>query len=172
MPHFIHGDVKENIPKPCIGCTACLTKCPTEAIVGGQKQLHVIIAEKCIDCGVCGNVCPVTCITDQFDRLVPKKRMVDRPRPVINKDNCTGCVYCVDYCPEDVLEMRGDGNIQVSHLVGEKGCIGCALCAEICPHDAIHMTEADECKKMLEAGAINKYYVLNASEPVEAAAGA
>jgi Pyruvate/2-oxoacid:ferredoxin oxidoreductase delta subunit len=171
MPHFIHGDVKENIKKPCIGCTACLTKCPTEAIVGGKNQLHVIIANKCIDCGVCGNVCPVTCITDQFDRLVPRKQMTQRPRPVINKDNCTGCTYCVDYCPEDVLEMRGDGNIQVSHLVGVSGCIGCALCAEICPHDAIQMTEADECKQLVEAGILNKYYVKNSTEAVEAAAG-
>ncbi|MCK6472556.1 MAG: 4Fe-4S binding protein [Planctomycetes bacterium] len=163
MPHYIHDT--------CIGCTACLTKCPTEAIVGDKKQLHVIIQEKCIDCGVCGNVCPVTCITDQFDRLVPKKQMTARPRPVINKDNCTGCEYCVDYCPEDVLAMRNcdDGHVKVSHLVGEKKCIGCALCAEICPHDAIHMTEADECKELLEAGIITKYYVRNAAEPVAAA---
>src|ERR1051326_1473980 len=83
MPHYIH--------ETCIGCTACATKCPTEAIVGDKKTMHVIIDDKCIDCGVCGNVCPVTCITDQFDRLVPKKKIVDRPRPVINKDNCTGC---------------------------------------------------------------------------------
>ena len=159
MPHYIHGT--------CIGCTACFTKCPTEAIQGGQKMLHVIIQEKCIDCGVCGNVCPVTCITDQFDRKVPKKLMKDRPRPVINKDNCTGCTYCVDYCPESVLEMRGDGNIQVSHLVGVSGCIGCALCAEICPHDAIQMVESEECKQWLEAGIINKNYVKNAGETVE-----
>ena len=163
MPHYIH--------ETCIGCTACLTKCPTEAIVGERNMMHVIIADKCIDCGVCGNVCPVTCITDQFDLLVPRKQMTQRPRPVINKDNCTGCVYCVDYCPEDVLEMRGDGNIQVSHLVGENGCIGCALCAEICPHDAIQMIEADECKQMLADGRINRFYVMNSSTPVAAAAG-
>ena len=81
---------------------------------GDKKTMHVIIDDKCIDCGVCGNVCPVACITDQFDRIVPKKKITERPRPVIDKVNCTGCTYCVDYCPENCLEMTGDGNIQVS----------------------------------------------------------
>ena len=166
MPHYIHDT--------CIGCTACLVKCPTEAIVGEQKGMHVIIADKCIDCGVCGNVCPVTCITDQFDHLVPKKKMTDRPRPVVMLENCTGCEYCVDYCPEDVLEMRNAefGHVKTAHLVGAKKCIGCALCAEICPHDAIHMIEAAECNDMLEEGLINKFYIRNAGAPVEAAASA
>jgi len=159
MPHFIH--------ETCIGCTLCWEKCPTEAIVGGDrknKQLHVILPDKCIDCGVCGNVCPVACITDQFDRTVPKKKMVDRPRPVINKDNCTGCTYCVDYCPENCLEMTGEGNIQVSSLVREKVCIGCALCAEICPHDAIQMTDAAECKDLIAQGYLTQHYIRNANE--------
>jgi formate hydrogenlyase subunit 6/NADH:ubiquinone oxidoreductase subunit I len=164
MPHYIHDT--------CIGCTACAPKCPTEAIIGEKKMLHVIIDEKCIDCGVCGNVCPVSCITDQFDRVVPKRKITDRPRPVINKDNCTGCTYCVDYCPENCLEMTGEGVIQVSTLVREKVCIGCALCAEICPHDAIVMTDAMEAKQMISAGVINAFYVRNAgpdNQPAPAA---
>ena len=154
MPHFIHDT--------CIGCTACATKCPTEAIVGDKKTLHVIIDEKCIDCGVCGNVCPVSCITDQYDHVVPKRKITDRPRPVIDKVNCTGCTYCVDYCPENCLEMTGDGNIQVSTLVREKVCIGCALCAEICPHEAITMTDATEAKQLISAGVLSQWYIRNA----------
>ena len=176
MAHFIHSEVSGDIQKACIGCTQCLDKCPTEAIVGERQALHVILSDLCIDCGVCGNVCPVACITDQFDRVVPKKKMVDRPRPVINKDNCTGCEYCIDYCPENVLELRRMGKHEpatqlagrVSHLVGEKTCIGCALCAEICPHDAIHMTDAAECKELIAAGELSQFYVRNVGELVEA----
>ncbi len=167
MPHFIHDT--------CIGCTACLTKCPTEAIIGDKKTQHVIIPERCIDCGVCGNVCPVTCITDQFDGFVPKKKMTDRPRPVVNLENCTGCEYCVDYCPENVLEMRlvEGHHVKTSHLVGEKTCIGCALCAEVCPHEAITMIDAPLCKELIETGNLTKYYVegVPASDaPADAAA--
>src|SRR5437762_2847489 len=55
MPHFIHDT--------CIGCTACATKCPTEAIIGDKKTLHVIIDEKCIGCALCAEICPHEAIT-------------------------------------------------------------------------------------------------------------
>ena len=41
----------------CTGCTICAKKCPTNAIIGGRKQPHFIIADKCISCGVCMEVC-------------------------------------------------------------------------------------------------------------------
>ena len=89
---------------------------------------------------------------------------MENSRDRINKDNCTGCVYCVDYCPENCLEMTGEGNIQVSSLVRERVCIGCALCAEICPHDAIQMTDATDCKDQIAQGVLTPYYIRNANE--------
>ncbi len=44
-------------PILCRGCTACMRKCPVNAITGSVKQPHVIDAEKCIKCGVCASVC-------------------------------------------------------------------------------------------------------------------
>ena len=44
-------------PKKCKGCTSCLKKCPTEAIVGSPKNTHYIVAEKCIGCGSCYDAC-------------------------------------------------------------------------------------------------------------------
>ncbi len=41
----------------CIGCGACLRKCPTNAITGEKKQPHVIDAAKCIKCGACMDAC-------------------------------------------------------------------------------------------------------------------
>ena len=44
-------------PQLCKGCTACLKKCPTEAIFGSRKNPHYIDPEKCIGCGACLDVC-------------------------------------------------------------------------------------------------------------------
>ncbi len=44
-------------PEKCTGCTVCAKKCPTTAIDGGRKQVHVIRTEACIRCGECFTVC-------------------------------------------------------------------------------------------------------------------
>jgi NADH-quinone oxidoreductase subunit F len=46
------------LPDKCAGCGICLRKCPTEAIAGGKRMVHVIDQEKCIKCGTCLEVCP------------------------------------------------------------------------------------------------------------------
>jgi len=46
----------------CIGCTLCIAACPTDAIVGSNKQMHTIIENSCTGCELCLPVCPVDCI--------------------------------------------------------------------------------------------------------------
>jgi len=46
------------IEDSCKGCTKCKKVCPTNAIIGNVKELHVIDQEKCVKCGVCVPVCP------------------------------------------------------------------------------------------------------------------
>ncbi len=41
----------------CIGCTACARKCPTAAISGERRQVHVIDQAACIKCGACFETC-------------------------------------------------------------------------------------------------------------------
>lgn len=41
----------------CKGCTLCLKRCPSGAIIGEPKKAHYIIADKCIGCGTCDDVC-------------------------------------------------------------------------------------------------------------------
>jgi NADH:ubiquinone oxidoreductase subunit F (NADH-binding)/NAD-dependent dihydropyrimidine dehydrogenase PreA subunit len=49
----------------CKGCTACLRKCPTDAILGERKVAHTINQEKCIGCGACRDVCRLDAVTCQ-----------------------------------------------------------------------------------------------------------
>jgi NADH-quinone oxidoreductase subunit F len=46
-------------PDKCQACMICLRKCPSEAIVGGKRKIHVIEQEKCTKCGTCLEVCPL-----------------------------------------------------------------------------------------------------------------
>lgn len=47
----------------CIGCTLCIKACPTDAILGANKQMHTVLPQHCTGCELCIPVCPVDCIT-------------------------------------------------------------------------------------------------------------
>lgn len=46
----------------CIGCTLCISACPTDAIIGSNKLMHTVIEDVCTGCELCLPVCPVDCI--------------------------------------------------------------------------------------------------------------
>jgi NADH:ubiquinone oxidoreductase subunit F (NADH-binding)/(2Fe-2S) ferredoxin/Pyruvate/2-oxoacid:ferredoxin oxidoreductase delta subunit len=46
-----------SISQKCTGCMACIKSCPSEAITGKAKEVHVIDKTKCIKCGACLAVC-------------------------------------------------------------------------------------------------------------------
>ncbi|MDB5880304.1 MAG: hypothetical protein JWP43_182 [Ramlibacter sp.] len=46
----------------CIGCTLCITACPTDAILGSNKFMHTVVEAYCTGCELCIPVCPVDCI--------------------------------------------------------------------------------------------------------------
>jgi len=52
---FVH----ENL---CVGCTKCFKRCPTDAILGGPKQIHAVFTDACTGCEKCYEVCPTECI--------------------------------------------------------------------------------------------------------------
>lgn len=52
---FVH----ENL---CVGCTKCFKRCPTDAILGGPKQIHAVFTDACTGCEKCFEVCPTECI--------------------------------------------------------------------------------------------------------------
>ncbi|MBN2542681.1 SLBB domain-containing protein [bacterium] len=49
-------------PEKCTGCTLCMRRCPSSAIVGEKKQPHKILLDKCTKCGICRDVCKFDCI--------------------------------------------------------------------------------------------------------------
>jgi pyruvate ferredoxin oxidoreductase gamma subunit len=67
-------------------------------------------------------------------------------RPVINYENCSGCVWiCSTYCPDGAINLRADGypDIDYDH------CKGCLICVAQCPPHAIesiaeHIARAQE----------------------------
>jgi len=44
-------------PERCTGCTLCAKNCPTKAITGERKEVHVLNQDACIRCGKCYSVC-------------------------------------------------------------------------------------------------------------------
>lgn len=50
----------------CIGCCRCIKVCPTDAIVGSNKQIHNVLKEACTGCGNCIALCPTEAL-----RLAP-----------------------------------------------------------------------------------------------------
>jgi ferredoxin len=47
--------------KKCIGCEACVSECPSEAIKMASDKA-VVDNGACVDCGVCVDACPAEAI--------------------------------------------------------------------------------------------------------------
>ncbi len=46
------------LPDKCEGCMICKRNCPSQAIAGDRRMVHVIDQEKCTQCGTCFEMCP------------------------------------------------------------------------------------------------------------------
>jgi ferredoxin len=71
-------------PDKCPGCTLCLKTCPTGAIQGQTKHIHVIDQAVCSKCGECLEVCPpkVSAVVKLSGREAQELKSLSAPVPV------------------------------------------------------------------------------------------
>ena len=59
----------------------------------------------------------------------PKTFMI----PVVNKEKCTGCGVCENFCPGKCIAVGSDNYA----VIEEFHCENCGICAEVCPEKAV-----------------------------------
>lgn len=134
--------MSHSIIDSCIGCGACRRSCPTGAISGETKELHVIDPVLCIDCGTCGRVCPKESVLDSMGTTVSRLKKALWLRPVISRTACYACENCVGACPTGALSMK-DENLPLTEnyavLSDPDKCVSCGWCLDNCHFNAIRM---------------------------------
>ena len=147
------------IDDTCVGCTACVARCPVDAIQGDRKIIHDIDPGICIDCGACAWVCPEDSIHDQFGTTVEHVARKAWPIAAVDDVHCVGCAKCVDECPYDCLylvNIEYPGSFFTVVEVREKDCVGCRICEWACPYDAIFIYRKDNIPDWISESRVNR----------------
>jgi len=159
----------------CVGCGACASACPFEAITWSNFGLPIVNVEACTGCGICAATCPVAAMQLRLYRdeqvlpaieglLKPTKWLKERDEPVIVAFACEGAAgYAAEIAgqlgmklPENIriLKVPCTGRLDVLHLMKafDQGADGVAIFA--CPEDQCHYIDgskkADERVKYLK----------------------
>ncbi len=61
-----------------------------------------------------------------------KLRQHSVSKPNISKKYCTSCGTCLEWCPEDAIELQSDGA-----WINKNTCIGCGECIAVCRDSAV-----------------------------------
>lgn len=114
----------------CSGCRACELVCSMRNFGQPNPKRSAIRVSGafpapgkfslvvCDQCGVCAEVCPAEAI-DEVDGHYR-----------IDPDRCTGCLICVEECPQGAMFTHQDGEVPFK-------CVACGDCVAYCPRQAI-----------------------------------
>lgn len=124
----------------CTGCSACAPVCPTGAIRGEHRSIHVIDPVRCIDCGACGVTCPDEAVLDHHGAVFSLCEAPSRAFAWVDLAACTGCGWCQSACPWDAVApvfVRGPGGAMRVAAVRAERCVACGSCELECDHGAV-----------------------------------
>lgn len=65
-------------------------------------------------------------------------------RVLVNKENCTGCLACIDICPVNCISKNMDDEGFIYPRIDEEKCINCDKCDKVCPYLNINKNAAIE----------------------------
>lgn len=71
----------------CTGCMKCFKRCPTDAIIGANRQIHSVVVDACIGCDACIEVCPTEAIVKRVKPKTIKNWYWDKPQPAFGSGN-------------------------------------------------------------------------------------
>ncbi|MCS7119456.1 MAG: 4Fe-4S binding protein [Archaeoglobaceae archaeon] len=57
---------------------------------------------------------------------------------VVDKEKCTACRVCEQFCPDGCIEVKKFGDEEYA-VVDYNYCKGCGVCASVCRFEAIKM---------------------------------
>lgn len=66
-----------NVSSACVGCQACISMCPYEALYINDDGLCQVIEKNCMECGECIEACPVSAISLPVNNKVKKTTAVE-----------------------------------------------------------------------------------------------
>jgi len=86
---------------------------------------------------------------ERFWRTPLDAEKIPRIRGIVHilEDRCKGCVYCVEFCPREVLARSIRFNVKGYHppdIVRPESCTACRLCELLCPEFAIGIEEVTQ----------------------------
>jgi uncharacterized protein (DUF169 family)/NAD-dependent dihydropyrimidine dehydrogenase PreA subunit len=68
----------------------------------------------------------------------------------IDEERCSGCNFCVDFCPTSVFDAVEVNGRQVAHAARTEDCWACMACVGQCPEKAITVTQSLPSKKYVD----------------------
>lgn len=120
----------------CIGCAACVSVCPAQAISLNDHGVAEVDERLCLGCGACVEACPqgIIRLHTEGNPIVVKCSNCDPGKAARTacQVSCIGCGICEKACPSGAAKVKDNLS-----SIDEALCLSCGICAVKCPRHAI-----------------------------------